>query len=86
MYNLAALPNVKVFIIALILSAVIPSLHVNSQMGTKYPFIPGNLPYSPELYEYTAPLGQNLFPYANRYYSASLKLTERQDRRLGECR
>lgn len=59
--------TVKVFILALILSAVIPSMHVTTQTGTsKYPFVPAHLPYDPAVYEFTAPLTPSIFPYANR--------------------
>eukprot|EP01127_Copromyxa_protea_P021076 TRINITY_DN7154_c0_g1_i2.p1 TRINITY_DN7154_c0_g1~~TRINITY_DN7154_c0_g1_i2.p1 ORF type:complete len:803 (+),score=137.37 TRINITY_DN7154_c0_g1_i2:29-2410(+) len=69
---------VIVFILALILSAIIPSLHIASQGSSKYPFVPGQLPYDPELYEFTAPLTLSLFPYANRTngLSSALSLLE----------
>eukprot|EP01126_Amoeba_proteus_P015602 TRINITY_DN17044_c0_g1_i1.p1 TRINITY_DN17044_c0_g1~~TRINITY_DN17044_c0_g1_i1.p1 ORF type:complete len:323 (-),score=83.75 TRINITY_DN17044_c0_g1_i1:84-1052(-) len=56
---------VVVFILALILSAVIPTLNLTTQ-PIKYPIVPSSLPRSPDLYSFTAPLTTTSFYWTNR--------------------
>jgi len=57
---------VFVFVVALILSAIMPIFHLGNHQTIQYPFIPSDMPYNLDLYEFQVPLTAALFPYVNR--------------------
>lgn len=63
---------VTVFLLALVLAAVVPSLQTSVGDNTEakdYPFVPPILPYKPNAYIFTAPLPPEIFPFNKRYAS-----------------
>eukprot|EP01126_Amoeba_proteus_P062091 TRINITY_DN8399_c0_g3_i3.p1 TRINITY_DN8399_c0_g3~~TRINITY_DN8399_c0_g3_i3.p1 ORF type:complete len:323 (+),score=74.78 TRINITY_DN8399_c0_g3_i3:1122-2090(+) len=56
---------VLVFILALILSAIIPTLHFSTQIN-RYPSVPASLLHTPNVYQFLAPLPTSSFPWINR--------------------